>query len=90
MHVEAHVAVGGVDEHAVGAAGHLEVAVSLEFRSGLVIDDLVGAEDVVAVVDDDMPVEGEHVTDAGLVICIQLHGNSAGWLGSGSATGRIS
>ena len=48
VHVEAHVAVGGVDEHVVGSARNLQMAFGLKLRGGLVVDDLVGAEDVVA------------------------------------------
>jgi hypothetical protein len=80
--------VGCVDEHAVGAALELEVAVSLEDGGELVVDDLVGMEDVGAVVDHDVTFEGENVADAGLTVGIQLDRNAAGggrfWFGHGN------
>ena len=77
MHVEAHVAVGGVDKYVVGAAGNLEMAVGLEFGRRLVINDLVGAEDVIAVVHHYVAVGGDHIACICLVLCIQLNGQSA-------------
>jgi len=87
MHVEAHVAVGGVDEDVFGTAGDLEVAIGFELRGGLVIDDVVGAEDVVAVVDDDVAGEGEDVADAGLAQGLELDGGTSGGLGFGLGDG---
>ena len=37
VHVEPHVAVRGVDEHVVGPAGKLQMAVGFEFRGGAVV-----------------------------------------------------
>ncbi len=51
MQIQAHVAAVGVDEHIVGPAGDLQVAFRLQLRGGLVVDDLVGAQNVVAIVD---------------------------------------
>ena len=52
------------------------------------IDDLVGMEDVIAVVDDDAAVEGECVANPGLPVGIQLDRDSGGrsglWLGNGN------
>ena len=68
--------MSGVDEHAVGPAGDLEVAFGFELGGGLVIDDLVGAEDVIAVMHDDMAVEGEDVADVRLAVGVELDGHS--------------
>ena len=51
MQIQAHVAAVGVDEHVIGPAGNLQVAFRLQLRSGLVVDNLVGAQNVVAIVD---------------------------------------
>ena len=72
----------------VGAAGDLEMAVGLELRGGLVVDHLVGAEDVVAVMDDDVAVEGADVAYARLALGIQLDGYAAGGHGLGLSDGQ--
>ncbi len=76
VHVEPHVAMRGVYEHTIGAAGELQMAVSFKYRGGLVIDHLVCAENVVAVVDHHVAVQGEHVSHPRLAIRVQLDGHS--------------
>jgi hypothetical protein len=74
--------VSGVEQHAIGAAGDLKVAIRFEFGGGLAIDNLVGAENVIAVMHDDMAVEGDRVANPGLAVGIQLNRHSArrSWL----------
>ena len=60
----------------LGPAGNLQVAVGLQFRGGLVVDDFVGAEDVVAVVDHDIAGEGPGVAHAGLALGLPVDGHS--------------
>ena len=81
VHVEAHLAVRGVDEHVVGSAGKLQVAFRLQLRGGLVVDDLVGAENVVAVVDDHVAGEGQVVADAASGAGLPLDGHAGCGLG---------
>jgi len=88
VHVEAHVAVGSVEEDAVGPALKLEMAFGLKDRSGLVIDDLVGTEDVGSIVDDDVSIKGEQVADTGLAVGFKLDGDTARRLGFGLGDGE--
>jgi hypothetical protein len=74
VQVKAHVAVIGVDEDVVGAAGELDVAFGVHFRGVLVVDDLVSFENVVAVVKLDAPDAGPHVADQGLAVGRGLDG----------------
>ena len=76
VHVQPHLAVRGFDEDVVGAAGNLQVAFSLQFRGGLVIDHLVGTQDVVAVVDYHIAGQGPGVACAGLALRFNLHRNA--------------
>jgi hypothetical protein len=64
MHVEAHVAVRGIDKDAIGTAGDLEMSIRLDFGGGLVINDLVGVEDIVAIMYDYVAVEGKHIANS--------------------------
>jgi hypothetical protein len=64
------------------------MAVGLNDRGELVVDDLVGMEDVCAVVDDDVTVEREHVSDAGLPVGIKLDWDAAGRLRFGLGDGN--
>jgi hypothetical protein len=80
--------VGGVDEDAVGSAGKLEMTLGFEDGRGLVVDDLVGTEDVGSIVDDDVSVEGEQVAYAGLAVGYKLDGDAAGWLRFGLGDGQ--
>ena len=64
------------------------MAVGLERGGGLVVDDLVGAENVAAVVDDDVAVEGEDVADAGLAVGVELNGDASGGNGLGLGDGQ--
>jgi len=81
VHVEAHVAVGSVEEDAVGSALKLEMTFGLKDGSGLMVDDLVGTEGVGSIVDDDVSVKGEQVADAGLAVGFKLYGDTARRLG---------
>ena len=54
VHVQAHIAVRGGDEEVVGPAGNLEMAVGFKLRGRPVISDIVGANHVIAVVNDDL------------------------------------
>jgi len=47
-------AVGGGEDDVFGAALELEVAFGFDGGGGLVVDDFVGVDDVVLVVDDDL------------------------------------
>ena len=67
----------GVDEHIVGSAGELQVAFRLQLRGGLVIDDFVGAQNVVAIVDHDLAGEGPGVAHAALALGLPLHRHAA-------------
>ena len=49
-----------------GPAGDLKVAVGIQLRGGLVVDDLVGAQNVVAIMNHDLAVPGPRIADAGL------------------------
>ena len=53
MHAEAHVAMRCGDVGIAGTAGDLEMSLGFEFARRAVVDDPVGANDVVAVVKDD-------------------------------------
>ncbi len=63
-----------MDEHVVGTAGELDVALRLQFRGGLVVDDLVGVQNVIAIVDHHPARERPGVAHAGLVLRLPLHG----------------
>ena len=90
VHVQAHVAVRGFNEHIARAAGNLQVAFRLQLRGGLVVDHLVGAQNVVAIMDLDPsgPVQilpdppGDPLPSS---TGIPVAGTASGW-----ATGRIS
>ena len=71
----------GVDENIVGSAGDLQVAFRLQLRGGLVIDDLVGAQNVIAVVDHHPAGQGPGVAHAALVLGLPLHRHTACGLG---------
>jgi hypothetical protein len=81
VHVEPHVAVIGVDEHIVGAAGNLNVAFGLHLGCGAVPDDLVGMKNVIAVVKLGVAGAGPDVSLPVLLIGADQDGNAGGWLG---------
>jgi hypothetical protein len=85
--VEPHVAVIGFNEHVVDASGNLQMAFGFQVGSGLVIDHLVGAEDVIAVVDLNVAGEGPQIADAGLALRLPADRHSGRahllWLGDG-------
>ena len=68
VHVEPHVAVVGVDEHVVGAAGNLNVALRLHLGCGAVVDHLVSVQNVIAVVKLDASGTGPDVAFPFLVV----------------------
>ena len=68
VHVKAHFAIGSVDEHVVGPASNLQMALRVELGGRLVVDRFVGAEDVVLVVDDDVSGEGQDIADSALAL----------------------
>ena len=78
----------GVDEHIVGAAGHLEVAFRLQLRGGLVVNRLVGAENVIAVMDDDIAGEGQDIVRPGLAVGVPLDGHADRGRGLGLGDGQ--
>ena len=80
--------MGGVDEHIVGSARDLHVAFGLQFRGGLVVDDLVGAEDVAAVVAHHFAGEGPDIAHAGLALRLPLHGHASRGRGLGLGDGQ--
>ncbi len=80
VHIQPHIAVIGVDQHIVGPAGNLQVAFRLQLRGGLVVDHLVGAQNVVAVVDHDIAGEGPGVAHAALVLGLPDDRHAAGRL----------
>ena len=90
MHVEVargvrlqpHLASRGVDEHIVGAAGNLQVALRLQFRGGLVVNDLIGAQNVAAVVDHHRAGERPGIALAALALGLPFDRSAAGgrWL----------
>lgn len=57
------------------------MAVCLKFGGCLVVHDLVGTEDVGAVMNDDMAVKGKYVAYAALTVGVQLNRDAGGWLG---------
>jgi hypothetical protein len=59
VRVEAHIAVGGLDEHIVGAAGQLKISVGFELSRFLVVDHAIGAKDVVLVVNHHIAAQGQ-------------------------------
>jgi hypothetical protein len=73
----------GLDVSLVGSTGDLKIAVGFNFRCGLVVNDLVGANGVVAVVDYYVSAESECVANAALVVGFNANGHSSGgrWLG---------
>lgn len=64
------------------------MALGFEDGSGLVVDDLVGLEDVGSIVDNDVSLEGEDVADAGLAIGFKLDGDASGRLRLGLRDGE--
>ncbi len=73
MHVQPHVAVRGVDEHVVGPAGNLQVAVGFQLRGLPVVGHVVGANHVVAVVDHDVAGQCQSVARPHLPQCLPFH-----------------
>ena len=73
VHVEPHVAVRSVDEGIARAARYLQVAFCFQFVGVAVIDDLVGSNDVVAVVNHDSASSGPRIGHPGLAIGLQLN-----------------
>jgi hypothetical protein len=72
--------VGGFDEHIPGTSGHLQVAVGFQLGRGPVIDHVVGAQDVVAIVNHDLAREGAGVAHAGLAFGVPRDGHAGGGL----------
>jgi hypothetical protein len=83
VHVQAHIAVGGVDQHVGRTAADLKVALGLKLGRRAVIDHLVGAQRVAAIVKDDVAGEGERVADQRLVVGIPVDGQTGGGDGLG-------
>jgi len=81
-------AVGGGEDEVFCAALELEVAFGFYGGVGLVVDDFVGVDDVVFVVDDDFAAEGPGVADAGLLEGFPADGVPVWGSGSGLAMGR--
>jgi hypothetical protein len=74
MVVEVHFTVAGGEVGVIGAALELEVALGFYGVVGLVVDDLIGIEDVVLVVEDDFAFEGPVVAAAGLMQSLPADG----------------
>ena len=68
VHVEAHVAARSSEHNVLGTARHLQMALGLEFRGFLVVDHLVGAEHVIAIMKIFDTVESGGVTHPGLAV----------------------
>ena len=66
----------GVDEHVVGPAGDLQMAVGFEFRGRPVVDHVVGANHVIAVVDHHVASQRERIAGPLLVFRFPFHGSS--------------
>jgi hypothetical protein len=88
VHVQPHVAVLGLNEHIVGAAGKLQMALGFKLRSGLVIDHLLSAQDVIAVVDHHIAGEGPEIADPGLALGLPLDRHSGRGFGFGLSYGE--
>ena len=88
VHVEAHLAVRGADQHIVGSAGDLEVAFSVQFRGGLVVHSLISAKNVVPIVDHHVAAECQEIAGPCLAQGLQLERHSGA--GSGWARGIAS
>jgi hypothetical protein len=86
MSIQAHVPVRGADEYVVRPTGDLEVALGLESGGGAVVGDLVGANNVAAVVDDDVAGQGVSITGQVLAGGLNLDRNACvcGRLGYGN------
>ena len=57
------------------------MAVGLKLAGRLVIDDLVGAQYIVAIVDDDFAFEVPGVCRTPLIACFPADGHASGWRG---------
>jgi hypothetical protein len=55
------------------------MAVGIQLRSGLVIDHVIGAENVVAIVNDDLSSQGPDVSHPALMLCLPPNGSTGGW-----------
>ena len=76
MHVQPHVAVRGVDEHVIGPAGHLQMAVGFQLGGRPVVGHVVGANHVIAVVDHHVAGKGQRIAGPVLVLRLPFHGSS--------------
>jgi hypothetical protein len=80
VHVQAQIAMGGRDLDILHAAGDLKVPFRFHLGGGTVVDDMIGTEDVIAVVEDDVPGEGNGVAGGGEVVVFPEKGKTGGRL----------
>src|ERR1017187_1934810 len=78
VEVKSHVAVGGIDDDVFGSALDLEVTVCFQPGGGLVIDDPVGTQDVVSIVNDNAAAQSPCVADTGLAPRFPMHWHARG------------
>ena len=77
VHIQPHIPIIGVEEHIIGSASHLQVAVRVQLRGGLIIDNLVGMQNVVAIVDHHPAGQGPGVSHASLSLGLPFHRHAA-------------
>ena len=75
MHVQPHIAVRGVDEHVVGPAGNLQMAVGFQFGGCPVVDHFVGTDHVIAVMAHHIAGKGQRIANPVLLFGLPLDGS---------------
>jgi hypothetical protein len=86
--IDLDLAVGGGGDEVAGTAFKLEVAVGFDDVGGLMVDNVIGVDDVVLVGEDDLAGECPVVSGAGLVESFPANGDACFRLGQRMGDGQ--